>query len=45
LLTSIETGRDPEVGADAGLAVMRLVDETYAAAKTSAAPALASSTP
>jgi predicted dehydrogenase len=36
LITSIEEGRDPEVDAEAGLAVMRLVDGVYArAAETS----------
>jgi predicted dehydrogenase len=36
LIASIEEGRDPEVDAEAGLAVMRLVDRVYArAAETS----------
>jgi predicted dehydrogenase len=30
LITAIEEGRDPEVDADEGLAVMRLVDDVYA---------------
>jgi predicted dehydrogenase len=35
LVTAIETGREPEVGPDGGLAAMRLVDDVYAlAAKT-----------
>jgi predicted dehydrogenase len=33
LLTSIETGRKPEVDADEALAVMQLVDDVYARAK------------
>ena len=33
LVTSIGTGRNPEVGADTGLAIMRLVDEVYARAE------------
>jgi predicted dehydrogenase len=32
LVTSIEKGRDPEVGGDGALAVMRLVNEVYARA-------------
>jgi predicted dehydrogenase len=44
LITSIEERRDPEVDWEAGLAVMRLVDEIYArAAKTSDAASRASS--
>jgi predicted dehydrogenase len=37
LIDAIEGGHDPEVGADAGLAVMQLVDEVYDWAKSSRA--------
>ncbi len=36
-ITSIEDGRDPEVGAGGGLATMRLVDEVYALASANEA--------
>jgi predicted dehydrogenase len=46
LISSIETGHHPEVDGDAGLAVMRLVAETYeTAAKTRAEAAVMASTP
>lgn len=45
LITSIEGRRDPEVDADAGLAVMRLVDEVYARAKSGVATAKVASRP
>ncbi len=45
LITSVEGRRGPEVGGDAGLAVMRLVDEVYARAKTGDATAWVSSRP
>jgi predicted dehydrogenase len=45
LVTSIEEGRGPEVDAEAGLAVMQLVDEIYeTAAKTPSAALLMPST-
>jgi len=39
LIVCIEEGRGPEVGADEGLAVMRLVDDVYSQAANAGAPA------